>query len=102
MALAEGGDEVHVISYALPSRLSFINPRIFFHEVVTPTYPLFDNYPPYSLALSTKMVEVAPPAPARLAPRPLPHPDPRPGGARPQNRRAAAAAGGDHAPRHRR
>src|SRR5262249_20576063 len=39
MALAERGDEVHVISYALPSRLSFINPRIFFHEVVTPTYP---------------------------------------------------------------
>jgi N-acetyl-alpha-D-glucosaminyl L-malate synthase BshA len=59
MALAEGGDEVHVISYALPSRLSFLNARTFFHEVVTPTYPLFDNYPPYSLALSTKMVEVA-------------------------------------------
>jgi len=63
MALAERGDEVHVISYALPSRLSFLNPRIFFHEVVTPTYPLFDNYPPYSLALSTKMVEVARHAP---------------------------------------
>jgi len=59
MALAERGDEVHVISYALPSRLSFLNSRTFFHEVVTPTYPLFDNYPPYSLALSTKMVEVA-------------------------------------------
>jgi L-malate glycosyltransferase len=59
MALAERGDEVHVISYALPSRLTFLNSRIFFHEVVTPTYPLFDNYPPYSLALSTKMVEVA-------------------------------------------
>jgi N-acetyl-alpha-D-glucosaminyl L-malate synthase BshA len=63
MALAEGGDEVHVISYALPSRLSFLNARTFFHEVVTPTYPLFDNYPPYSLALSTKMVEVARHAP---------------------------------------
>jgi N-acetyl-alpha-D-glucosaminyl L-malate synthase BshA len=63
MALAERGDEVHVISYALPSRLSFLNSRTFFHEVVTPTYPLFDNYPPYSLALSTKMVEVARHAP---------------------------------------
>jgi N-acetyl-alpha-D-glucosaminyl L-malate synthase BshA len=63
MALAEGGDEVHVISYALPSRLSVLNPRILFHEVVTPTYPLFDNFPPYSLALSTKMVEVARHAP---------------------------------------
>ena len=63
MALAERGDEVHVISYALPSRLSFLNSRIFFHEVVTPTYPLFENYPPYSLALTTKMVEVARHAP---------------------------------------
>lgn len=59
MALAEGGDEVHVISYALPSRLTLCTPRIFFHEVVTPRYPLFDQYPPYSLALTTKMVEAA-------------------------------------------
>jgi N-acetyl-alpha-D-glucosaminyl L-malate synthase BshA len=58
MALSEQGDEVHVISYAFPSRLSLINPRIFFHEVVTPRYPLFE-YPPYSLALATKMVEVS-------------------------------------------
>ncbi|MFL6293660.1 MAG: N-acetyl-alpha-D-glucosaminyl L-malate synthase BshA [Thermoanaerobaculia bacterium] len=59
MALADGGDEVHVISYALPSRLSLNSSRIFFHQVVTPTYPLFAEYPPYSLALATKMVEVA-------------------------------------------
>ncbi|HYN19651.1 MAG TPA: N-acetyl-alpha-D-glucosaminyl L-malate synthase BshA [Thermoanaerobaculia bacterium] len=58
MALADGGDEVHVISYALPSRLSLHSTRIFFHEVVTPRYPLFE-YPPQSLALATKMVEVA-------------------------------------------
>lgn len=58
MALAEAGDEVHVISYALPSRLTFSSPRIYFHEVVVPRYPLFE-YPPYSLALATKMVEVA-------------------------------------------
>ena len=58
MALAEGGDEVHVLSYALPSRLSLTSPRIFFHEVITPSYPLFE-YPPYSLTLATKMVEVA-------------------------------------------
>lgn len=63
MALAEGGDEVHVISYDLPSRLVVSTPRIFFHQVVTPTYPLFENFPPYSLALSTKMVEVARHAP---------------------------------------
>jgi L-malate glycosyltransferase len=59
MALAAGGDEVHVISYALPSRMSFANTRLYFHEVITPRYPLFDDYPPYSLALTTKMVEVA-------------------------------------------
>lgn len=57
MALAAGGDEVHVISYALPSRLSFINANLFYHEVVVPHYPLFE-YPPYSLALATQIVEV--------------------------------------------
>ncbi|MEE8137816.1 MAG: N-acetyl-alpha-D-glucosaminyl L-malate synthase BshA [Thermoanaerobaculia bacterium] len=58
MALAAGGDEVHVISYALPSRLEFINARLFYHEVVVPHYPLFE-YPPYSLALATQIVQVA-------------------------------------------
>jgi L-malate glycosyltransferase len=58
MALARGGDEVHFISYALPSRLGLPRTRVFFHEVVAPTYPLFVS-PPYTLALSTKMAEVA-------------------------------------------
>jgi N-acetyl-alpha-D-glucosaminyl L-malate synthase BshA len=58
MALAARGDEVHVISYALPSRLSLLDPNLKYHEVVVPRYPLFE-YPPYSLALATKMVEVA-------------------------------------------
>ncbi|MEO8504228.1 MAG: N-acetyl-alpha-D-glucosaminyl L-malate synthase BshA [Acidobacteriota bacterium] len=58
MALAAAGDEVHVISYALPSRLSLLEPRLTYHEVVVPLYPLFE-YPPYSEALATKMVEVA-------------------------------------------
>lgn len=58
MALAADGDEVHVVSYALPSRLDLINPNLTFHEVIVPRYPLFE-YPPYSLALATKMVEVA-------------------------------------------
>jgi N-acetyl-alpha-D-glucosaminyl L-malate synthase BshA len=57
MGLAAGGDEVHVISYAMPTRLVIRSPRICFHEVVVPRYPLFE-YPPYSLALATKMVEV--------------------------------------------
>ncbi len=58
MALAAGGDQVHVISYALPSRLALVSPNVFFHEVVVPHYPLFE-YPPYSLALASKMAEVA-------------------------------------------
>lgn len=58
MALAAGGDEVHVISYALPSRLELVDPLLHFHEVVVPHYPLFEC-PPYSLALATKIVEVA-------------------------------------------
>jgi N-acetyl-alpha-D-glucosaminyl L-malate synthase BshA len=63
LALAASGDEVHVISYALPSRLvshhsNSADSRLHYHEVVVPHYPLFE-YPPYSLALATKMVEVS-------------------------------------------
>src|SRR5256885_4019270 len=59
IALARGGDDVHFISYALPSRLSIFHERVHFHEVTVTTYPLFDPYPPYTLALATKMAEVA-------------------------------------------
>lgn len=59
IALARRGDEVHFISYALPSRLSYLHERLRFHEVTVTPYPLFDNYPPYTLALATKMAEVA-------------------------------------------
>lgn len=58
MALAAGGDEVHVLSYALPSRLELVDPKLSFHEVVVPRYPLFE-YPPYSLAATVAMHEVA-------------------------------------------
>ncbi len=58
IALADRGDEIHFISYALPSRLALPRPRVYFHEVVAPTYPLFVS-PPYTLALATKMAEVA-------------------------------------------
>jgi N-acetyl-alpha-D-glucosaminyl L-malate synthase BshA len=49
--------EVHFISYALPYRLNIVTPNIFFHEVEVLNYPLFE-YPPYSLSLASKMVEV--------------------------------------------
>ena len=58
-ALAEGGDEVHLMSYAVPPRWTWSGPRLFFHEVAVAQYPLFEKYPPYDLALATKMVEVA-------------------------------------------
>ena len=57
MELADRGHEVHFIVSALPFRLSLSNERIFFHEVEVMNYPLFD-YPPYALALATKMGEV--------------------------------------------
>jgi N-acetyl-alpha-D-glucosaminyl L-malate synthase BshA len=56
--LAERGHEIHFISYALPMRLNRATPNIFFHEVEVTNYPLFDH-PPYTLALATKMAEVA-------------------------------------------
>jgi len=59
IALARRGDDVHFISYALPSRLNIFHERVHFHEVTVATYPLFDPYPPYTLALATKMAEVA-------------------------------------------
>ena len=59
IALAKMGDDVHFISYALPSRLNLFHERVHFHEVTVASYPLFDPYPPYTLALATKMAEVA-------------------------------------------
>jgi N-acetyl-alpha-D-glucosaminyl L-malate synthase BshA len=59
IALARAGDDVHFISYAMPSRLSVLHERVRFHEVTVTPYPLFDPYPPYTLALATKMAEVA-------------------------------------------
>jgi N-acetyl-alpha-D-glucosaminyl L-malate synthase BshA len=55
--LALAGVEVHFISYALPYRLTGFTSNIFFHEVEVLQYPLF-QYPPYSLSLASKMVEV--------------------------------------------
>jgi N-acetyl-alpha-D-glucosaminyl L-malate synthase BshA len=56
--LAQRGHEVHFIAYQQPIRLNTKQPRIFFHEVTVSQYPLFE-YPPYDLALATRMAEVA-------------------------------------------
>jgi L-malate glycosyltransferase len=58
LELANRGHEVHFISYANPIRLDPGIPRIHYHEVEVSTYPLF-QYPPYSLALASRMAEVA-------------------------------------------
>jgi len=58
LELANRGHEVHFISYANPIRLDPDTPGIHYHEVEVSTYPLF-QYPPYSLALASRMTEVA-------------------------------------------
>jgi len=58
MELAQRGHEVHFIAYALPIRLTEPHPNIHYHEVEVSRYPLFE-YPPYDLALATRMAEVA-------------------------------------------
>lgn len=56
-ALAKEGHQVHFITYSQPTRLDFLNENVFYHEVDFHTYPLFE-YPPYELALASKMVSV--------------------------------------------
>jgi len=58
LELAERGHEVHFISYAQPIRLNRSEPNIHYHEVEVSRYPLFE-YPPYDLALATRMAEVS-------------------------------------------
>lgn len=55
-ALARRGHEVHFIAYAPPQRLTHVDERVYYHEVSVTSYPLF-KYPPYSLALTSKMVD---------------------------------------------
>jgi len=57
MLLAEQGNEIHFITSSLPFRLNRIYPKIYYHEVEINHYPVF-QYPPYDLALATKMAEV--------------------------------------------
>lgn len=56
-ALAARGHEAHLISYDRPGRLRRGIPGLRFHQVAVSAYPLF-RYPPYDLALATRMLEV--------------------------------------------
>ncbi len=57
IGLAKEGHKVHFITYSQPTRLDFFNENLFYHEVDIRSYPLF-QYPPYELALASKMVDV--------------------------------------------
>ncbi|SDG14614.1 N-acetyl-alpha-D-glucosaminyl L-malate synthase BshA [Desulfosporosinus hippei] len=57
-ALGERGHEVHFISSARPFRLRRFHEKLFYHEVTDVSYPVF-KYPPYTLLLANKIVEVA-------------------------------------------
>jgi N-acetyl-alpha-D-glucosaminyl L-malate synthase BshA len=56
-ALADNGHQVHFITYNQPARLDFFSENLFYHEVSVSKYPLFD-YPPYELALASRLVDV--------------------------------------------
>lgn len=56
-ALAAHGHEIHFITYSRPARLDFFSENLFYHEVSISKYPLFD-FPPYELALASKLVDV--------------------------------------------
>jgi N-acetyl-alpha-D-glucosaminyl L-malate synthase BshA len=56
-ALADHGHQVHFVTYNQPARLDFFSENLFYHEVAVSKYPLFD-YPPYELALASRLVDV--------------------------------------------
>jgi N-acetyl-alpha-D-glucosaminyl L-malate synthase BshA len=56
--LARRGHQVHFISTETPFRLGEFQAGLAFHQVMTPTYPLFRE-PQYLLSLSNKIVQVA-------------------------------------------
>jgi L-malate glycosyltransferase len=58
LELATRGHEIHFITYSNPIRLDPGIPRIHYHEVEVSNYPLF-QYPPYCLALASRMTDVA-------------------------------------------
>ena len=57
-ALALRGHQVHFISTETPFRLGEFQEGLSFHQVLTPTYPLFRE-PQYLLSLANRVVQVA-------------------------------------------
>jgi len=57
-SLALRGHKIHFITYSRPIRLDLFSENIFYHEVRTQDYPLFE-FIPYESALASTMVDVA-------------------------------------------
>ena len=57
-ALATRGHQVHIISTDMPFRLGEFHEGLSFHQVLTPTYPLFRE-PQYLLSLANRIVQVS-------------------------------------------
>jgi N-acetyl-alpha-D-glucosaminyl L-malate synthase BshA len=57
MSLAKLGFEIHFISYRRPARLGIFQSNVFYHEVPSFEYPLFE-FKPFDTALASKIVEV--------------------------------------------
>lgn len=57
-ALARRGHQVHFITTELPFRIEELTENLFFHQVTAMPYPVFET-PPYTLALASRMAEVA-------------------------------------------
>ncbi|OYD09689.1 N-acetyl-alpha-D-glucosaminyl L-malate synthase BshA [Paludifilum halophilum] len=56
--MAERGHQVHFITYDMPFRLGRFYCNIHYHEVEANRYAVF-RYPPYDLALASRMAQVA-------------------------------------------
>ena len=56
-ALSRKGHEIHFITYSQPVKLGVLRENIFYHEVSTSDYPLFE-YTPYEQVLTSKLVDV--------------------------------------------
>jgi N-acetyl-alpha-D-glucosaminyl L-malate synthase BshA len=56
--LARRGHAVHLFSDDVPGRLDPTQPNVTFHQVAPPTYPQL-KHSPYTLALTSKIVEVS-------------------------------------------
>ncbi|MFN0059519.1 MAG: N-acetyl-alpha-D-glucosaminyl L-malate synthase BshA [Planctomycetota bacterium] len=57
MEIAKRGHDVHFVSHELPFRVDHTHENVFFHEVEVTSYPLF-KYPPYGLALASRLLDV--------------------------------------------